>query len=42
METFLPIIRYKSLRIFLAIAIILGIIFIKINIISTYLESAID
>lgn len=39
-ETFTSIIRYKSLRIFLAIVAIIGIIFIQINVVRAYLKSA--
>ena len=41
-ETFAPTIRYKSLRIFLAIATMLGMILIQMDIIGAYLESAFD
>ena len=40
METFAPIIRRKSLRIFLAIATMLGMILMQMDIIGAYLESA--
>ena len=41
-ETFTPTIRRKSLRIFLAIAIMLGMILIQMDVIGTYLKSALD
>ena len=41
-ETFAPIIRRESLIIFLAIAIMLGMILIQIDVISAYLKSALD
>ena len=40
MEIFAPTIRRKSLRIFLAIAIMLGMILMQMNVIGAYLESA--
>ena len=39
-ETFSPTIRRESLRIFLAITAILGIIFIQIDVFGAYLQSA--
>ena len=39
METFAPTIRCKSLRIFLAITIMLGVVLIQIDFIGAYLES---
>ena len=41
-ETFAPTIRRKSLRIFLAIATMLGLILIQIDVIDVYLKSALD
>ena len=42
METFASTIRRKSLRIFLAIATMLGMILIQMDVIGAYLESALD
>lgn len=42
MEIFVLTIKCKSLRIFLAIAIMLEMILIQIDIISIYLESVLD
>ena len=39
-ETFAPTIRCESLRIFLAIATMLGIILMQMDVIGEYLESA--
>lgn len=39
-KTFAPIIKNKSLKIFLAIVILLGIIILQMDIISVYLENA--
>lgn len=39
-ETFAPTIRRKSLRIFLAIIVMMGLILIQIDVIDIYLESA--
>ena len=41
-KTFSPMIRCKSLRIFLAIAIMLEMILIQIDIVGSYLESALS
>ena len=41
-ETFAPTIRRKSMRIFLAIATMLGMILIQMDVIGAYLESAFD
>ena len=41
-ETFLPTIRYKSLKIFLAIAAMLGIILIQMDMVGAYLESVLS
>ena len=41
-ETFAPTIRHESLRIFLAIATMLGMILIQMDVIGAYLESALD
>ena len=41
-KIFTPIVRRKSLRIFLAIATMLELILIQINIVGAYLESALD
>lgn len=41
-ETFAPIVRHKSLRIFLAIAAMLKMILIQIDIVGEYLESVFD
>ena len=41
-ETFAPTIRRESLRIFLAIATMLGMILIQMDVIGAYLESALD
>ena len=41
-ETFASTIRHKSLRIFLAIATMLGMILIQMDVIGAYLESALD
>lgn len=41
-EIFISIIRYKSLRIFLAITTMLEIILIQIDVIGKYLESALN
>ena len=42
MEIFAPIIRRESLRIFLAIVVILGIIFMQMDIIGAYLKSTLS
>ena len=42
METFAPMIKHKSLRIFLAIAAMLKMILMQMDVIALYLESAIS
>ncbi len=39
METFILIVRYESLKIFLAITVILEMILLKINVVEANLES---